>query len=737
MADLLLELFSEEIPARMQTRAAADLERLVNQQLLDAGFMPEGVKGFATPRRLALVVTGLPNAQPDRKEERKGPRVGAPEKAVEGFLKSAGLTSLDQCETREDKKGEFYVALIEEKGRPTAEVIAGFMPEVIAKFPWPKAMRWGDGELRWVRPLHAILCAFDGEIVEFEIDGVKASDRTWGHRFMAPEEIQVRNFEDYAAQLKRAKVVLDTEERKETIFGEAEQLCKAQGLELVEDEGLLNEVAGLAEWPVVMVGTFDEKFLTVPDEALTASMRGHQKYFSVRDPKTGRLANKFVYVANIEAPDGGAAMRTGYERVLTARLSDAWFLYQQDLKTPLAEHAKKLEKVTFFEGLGTVADKVERIAALARELAPAVGADPDMAEKAARLAKADLVTQMVYEFPELQGLMGAYYAEAEGQPAEIVNAIRDHYKPAGQNDDVPTEPVTVAVALADKLDTLTAFWAIGKKPTGSGDPFALRRAALGVIQLLINSSEQRYFFVILRDNLIRTFEQLEDESFEQEVAAIQVVPDWFADKEYVKSRLEEKHFHRVFENDKHAFALSIFVAEALVDFFHDRLKVYLRDKGHAHDHVDAVRFRADGSLEDDIVLIVSKLEALDAFLKTDDGANLTAAYKRAANILKAEEKKGDTDVSGDIDESKLIEPAEKQLFMVLNEVRDTANSACAEENFEKAMSELAKLRMPLDTFFEDVTVNSEDAALRNNRLALLSEIKTICEQVADLSRLEG
>jgi len=735
MADLLLELFSEEIPARMQTRAAADLERLVNQQLLDAGFMPEGVKGFATPRRLALVVTGLPNAQPDRKEERKGPRVGAPEKAVEGFLKSAGLDSLDQCETREDKKGEYYVALIEEKGRPTAEVIAGFMPEVIAKFPWPKSMRWGDGDLRWVRPLHAILCAFDGEIVEFEVDGVTASDRTWGHRFMAPDEIQVRNFEDYAAQLKRAKVVLDTEERKETILGEAEQLCKAQGLELVEDEGLLNEVAGLAEWPVVMVGTFDVKFLTVPDEALTASMRGHQKYFSVRDPKTGRLANKFVYVANIEAPDGGAAMRTGYERVLTARLSDAWFLYQQDLKTPLAEHAKKLEKVTFFEGLGTVADKSARITALAGALAKKVSAEEDTVRQAAWLAKADLVTQMVYEFPELQGLMGAYYAEAENQPTEIVEAIRDHYKPVGQNDTVPSSPTTVGVALADKLDTLVAFWTIGKKPTGSGDPFALRRAALGAISLILENQIRISLFHWLHvagEILLDFFTQ----NVTDKVAAdARAVEEMGYGKQDYSARLKALQSH----NPKASEFISALVSmeQELVDFFHDRLKVYLRDKGHAHDHVDAVRFRADGSLEDDIVLIVSKLEALDAFLKTDDGANLTAAYKRAANILKAEEKKGDTDVSGPIDENKLVEPAEKQLFMVLNEVRDTANSACAEEDFEKAMSELAKLRSPLDTFFEDVTVNSEDAALRNNRLALLSEIKTICEQVADLSRLEG
>ena len=765
MADLLLELFSEEIPARMQARAAADLEKLVNQALIDAGFMPEGAKGFATPRRLTLVVTGLPVAQPDRSEERKGPRVGAPEKALEGFLKSAGLTSVEQCEIREDKKGQYYVALIEEKGRPTADVIADMMPEIIRKFPWPKSMRWGDGDLRWVRPLHAILCAFDGEIVEFEIDGIEASDRTWGHRFMAPDEIQVRNFDDYAAALKRAKVMLDAEERRETILEEARGLCLAQGLELVEDEGLLNEVTGLAEWPVVMVGSFDEKFLTVPDEALTASMRGHQKYFSVRDPKTGRLANKFVYVANLQAPDGGAAMRNGYERVLTARLSDAWFLYKQDLNKPLAEHAKKLESVTFFEGLGTVADKVERIAALARELAPAVGANPDMAEKAARLCKADLVTQMVYEFPELQGLMGAYYiAEqelpntlenaiqykkapedaanrkreflgvyapgqtnnfSEAEVNSVIAAIRDHYKPAGQNDDVPTAPVTVAVALADKLDTLKLFWLIAEKPTGSKDPYALRRAALGIIQLILGSK--------LRLSLPRL-----------------AIPDpvlWHKAviwKERQVTVVENAQYRELLEilgaSETDAGIYKDPVAKMVSDllaFFHDRLKVYLRDKGHAHDHVDAVRFRADGSLEDDLVLITMKLSALEAFLKTDDGANLTAAYKRATNILKAEQKKDESAGQGDVNESKLAEPAEKQLHAALTTAEADVSAALEKEDFENAMVALAKLRAPLDTFFEDVTVNSDDAALRNNRLALLLAIKNTCEQVADLSRLEG
>ena len=426
MPELLLELFSEEIPARMQERAAADLERAVNKRLLDAGFMPEGVKAFATPRRLTLSVTGLPARQPDRREEKKGPRAGAPEKAVAGFLKSAGLTSLDQCESRSDKKGEYYVAVIDEKGRDTSEVIAGFLPEIIRGFSWPKSMRWGDGDLRWVRPLQSILCAFDGEVVDFDIDGLRSGDKTYGHRFMAPAEIRARNFEKYEAALRAAKVILDSHGRKELIAGEAKTLCQAQGLELVDDQGLLNEVAGLAEWPVVMIGSFDEKFLGIPDEVLTASMRGHQKYFSIKDPKTGRLANKFVYVANIEAPDGGAAMRDGYERVLTARLSDAWFLYQQDLKTPLEDRIKDLDRVTFFEGLGSVGDKARRVAALAKEIAPLAGANPQQAERAAMLAKADLVSGMVYEFPELQGLMGRYYAIENGEPG---GSRRRHSRP--------------------------------------------------------------------------------------------------------------------------------------------------------------------------------------------------------------------------------------------------------------------------------------------------------------------
>lgn len=695
MPDLILELFSEEIPARMQARAAADLERLVNERLIAAGFMPEGVKAFAGPRRLALVAAGLPGRQPDRKEEKKGPRVGAPEKAVEGFLKSAGLFSLDQCEVRGDKKGQFYVAVIEEKGRATAEVIAGFMPELIRAFPWPKSMRWGAGDLRWVRPLQSILCCFDGEVVAFEIDGVKSGDESRGHRFLAPQPFRARTFEKYEAGLRAGKVILDAPTRADLIEREAKTLCEAQGLELVEDKVLLAEVAGLSEWPVPMMGAFDEKFLAVPDEVLTASMRGHQKYFSVRDPKTGRLASKFIYVANIEAPDGGAAMRAGYERVLTARLSDAWYLYYQDLERPLADRVAELDRITFFEGLGTVGDKARRVAALAREIAPAVGADPDLAEKAALLAKADLVTAMVREFPELQGVMGRYYALAQGVDPAVADAIRDHYKPQGADDDVPTAPVSVAVALADKIDTLTAFWAVDKKPTGSGDPFALRRAALGVIRMLISSGQSLNPMNLVGWLLINYYD----------------IP------------VGDPQHHSIMSE--------------LLDFLHDRMKVYFKAQGYRHDHIAAALIGRGGELEETPYQIARKLEALSKFLKTDDGANLAAGYKRAANILKAEEKKGAIPGPDAVSKDRLQQPEEKSLFSALEAAEAKAKKAVTQEKFADAMAALASLRKPIDAFFDKVTVNADDPALRDNRLALLARFRAATAEVADLSKLEG
>jgi glycyl-tRNA synthetase beta chain len=675
--DLLLELFSEEIPARMQARAAADLERLIVGRLGEAGLKAEAAKSFATPRRLTLVLTGLPAAQEDRRETRKGPRVDAPEQAIAGFLRSAGLANVDEAEIVEDKKGRFYSAVVEQKGRTTPELVAEIVPDVAAKFPWPKSMRWGDGDFRWVRPLHRVLCTFDGEVVGFRIGEIESGELSEGHRFLAPDVFEARDFDAYATRLAAAKVVLDPEERREIIARGARELARAQGLELREDEGLLAEVAGLAEWPVPRIGSFHERFLSLPDEVLIASMRGHQKYFSVVDPATGRLAPKFVCVANIEPEDGGAAMMKGYERVLEARLSDGWFLYQQDRKTPLAEHAEGLADITFFEGLGTIADKVERMAALARQLAPALGADPDTAETAARLAKADLTTGMVGEFPELQGIMGRYYAVADGLDDAIADAVRDHYKPVGQGDDVPTAPVAVAVALADKLVTLTAFWSIGKKPTGSGDPFALRRMALGVIRIVLENG--------LR---LRLADHLGDDAAH---------------------------------------------AEDLLGFFHDRLAVHLRDNGYRHDHIRAVLMPE----ADDFLLVAARLSALRDFLGTEEGANLTAAYKRAGNILKAEAKKEGELPALDVRQDRLVQDEERALHAALEQARAFAAPALAAEDFAAAMSHLAGLRGALDRFFDAVTVNADDPDLRENRLALLQNIIATCDQVADFSALEG
>lgn len=729
MPDLLLELFSEEIPARMQGKAARDLERMMNERLLAAGFMPEGVKAFAGPRRLALIATGLPLRQPDRKEEKKGPRVGAPEKAIEGFLKSAGLSSLAQCEIVDDKKGPYYVAKIEEKGRETAEVLGETIPAIVKEFPWPKSMRWGEGELRWVRPLQSVLCCFNDEVVPFEIGGVKSGDATHGHRRFSSGPIHARNIDKYVPALTNAKVILDGEARADMIAADAKTLCEAQGLQLVEDKGLLAEVSGLAEWPVVMMGALDKKFLALPDEVLTASMRGHQKYFSVKDPKMGRLANKFVFVANIEAKDAGKSMRAGYERVLTARLSDAWYLYHQDLKTPLEDRIADLDRVTFFEGLGTIGDKARRIAALAREIAPAVGADPALAEKAARLAKADLTTGMVYEFPELQGLMGRYYALAQGVNAQVADAIRDHYLPKGADDDVPTAPVSVAVALADKIDTLTAFWAIGKKPTGSSDPFALRRAALGVISIILDAPILAYPG--------ESRDQAKTKEWIPAFAGISGGGLRFSLISLFRESLPVADVQRNSATAPFNGEPSPDVSADLLAFFHDRLKVYLKEKGHRYDAIDALLTKGDGSLEDDLVLIVMKLKALEAFLESDDGANLAASFKRAANILKAEEKKGKLPHGSALDEKLLQQAEEKALFAALKSAEEKAAKAVAAEKFADAMSALASMRASVDAFFDKVTVNADDAKLRANRLALLQRFIAATANVADLSKLEG
>ncbi|GFO82975.1 MAG: glycine--tRNA ligase beta subunit [Methyloceanibacter sp.] len=701
MAELLLEFFSEEIPARMQTRAQGDLARLLDEKLKAAGLDFEEIKTFATPRRLTAVVNGLPKRSPDVREERKGPRVGAPDKAVEGFLKAAGLGSLDEAEIREDKKGDFYVALIEKPGRDTADVIAEIVPEIVRTFPWPKAMRWGAGKLRWVRPLHSILCLLDGKVVAFGIDGIESGKVTRGHRFMAPNDFAVKDFADYQAKLKKAFVILDGDVRAATILDAARARASEHGLGLVEDAGLLAENAGLTEWPVPLMGSFDEDFLSVPPEVLATSMKAHQKCFSVT--KGDDLANRFVLVANLEAEDGGTAITQGNERVIAARLSDAKFFFDQDRKISLETWVPKLKEITFHEKLGSQYERVQRIWRLAKELAPIVGADAEDAERAGILCKADLVSDMVGEFPELQGVMGRYYALDQKERPAVANAIADHYKPAGPSDEVPTAPVSIALALADKLDTLVGFWAIDEKPTGSKDPYALRRAALGVIRIVLENN--------LRLPLI---DQLEIQSPKIDDSRKDMTA-----KAHKSELLGERRVRTA--------------SLELLSFFADRLKVYLRDQGARHDLVDAV-FALGG---DDLLMIVRRVEALGRFLDTDDGANLLAGTKRAANILRIEEKK-DKRAYDDAPDSKLLEaPEEKALARAVDEVEKAAAKAVADEDFEAAMAAMAKLRAPVDAFFDAVTVNADDPKLRENRLRLLNRIRSTTKTVADFSKIAG
>jgi glycyl-tRNA synthetase beta chain len=702
MPDLLLELLSEEIPARMQRQAAENLKKLVTDALVNGGLVYEGAKAFVTPRRLALSIHGLPAKQPDLKEEKKGPRVGAPDGAIQGFLKAAGLKSISEAKVQNDKKGDFYIAIAEKKGRATQEVIAELIPSVVRSFPWPKSMRWGSGQLIWVRPLHSIVCTFgpeteEPEVVQFDIDGIKSGNATRGHRVMSSGEISVKRLGDYAKKLEAARVVLDADRRKEIILADAKNIALAQGLELVEDEALLEEVAGLVEWPVVLLGEFEKEFLDIPAEVIRATIRINQKCFVLRDPKTGKLANKFILVSNLEAADGGEAIKGGNARVIRARLSDAKFFWDTDRKTKLEARLPKFEQITFHEKLGTQAARIERIAKLAKELAAVVKADPAKAEKAARLAKADLLTEVVGEFPEVQGLMGKYYAIAEGIDQEIAAACEDHYKPQGPNDRVPNAPVSVAVALADKIDTLAAFWVIDEKPTGSKDPYALRRAALGVIRIVL-------------DNKLRL--PLLAGAFRKALAAL---PKMSNPKD-VKD------------------APSISPEEDLLGFFGDRLKVYLRDAGARHDLVDAV-FALEG--QDDLVLIVRRVEALGKFLETEDGKNLLAGYKRAANILSIEEKKDKKTYSGEPDAGKLTAPEEKALAVAIKTAEAEVASALKNEDFEAAMRAMAKLRAPVDAFFDKVIVNADDKAVRENRLKLLNRIREATRSVADFSRIEG
>ncbi|WP_407159246.1 glycine--tRNA ligase subunit beta [Bradyrhizobium sp. STM 3557] len=701
MPDLLLELFSEEIPARMQARAAEDLRRMVTDKLVAEGLVYEGAKAFATPRRLALTVHGIPTRQADLKDERKGPRVGGPEAAIQGFLKATGLSSIEEATIQRDpKKGDFYVALIEKPGRATIDVLAEMLPVIIRTFPWPKSMRWGKrsekpGALNWVRPLHAITATFgleteEPDVVSFSVDGIEAGQTTYGHRFMSPAAISVRRFEDYEAKLLDAKVVLDPQRRKDSIVTDAKQLAFAQGYELVEDQALLDEVAGLVEWPVVLMGSFEEEFLKTPAEVIRATIRNNQKCFVVRDPKTGGLAPKFILTANIEASDGGKTIIAGNERVIRARLSDAKFFYETDLKTKLEERLPKFEQIVFHEKLGTQAERIKRIERLAAEIAPLVGADVEKTTRAAKLAKADLLTEVVGEFPEVQGLMGKYYALAQGEDASVAAACEDHYKPQGPNDRVPTDPVSVAVALADKLDTLVGFWAIDEKPTGSKDPYALRRAALGVIRLITDNA--------LRMSL----------------------------RQVAKSALTGLQGKGADDPDK--------LAADLLSFFADRLKVQLREQGARHDLVDAV-FSLGG--QDDLLMVVRRVEALGKFLDSDDGKNLLAGTKRANNILSIEEKRDKRSFDGTPDADLYTLDEEKALAKAIGEVKAEASAAVAKEDFAAAMRAMAKLRPAVDAFFDKVKVNDDDAKIRENRLKLLNEIRSATRAVADFSKIEG
>ena len=730
MPDLLLELFSEEIPARMQAQGAKDLERLVVGALSDRGLMFEGVRGFAGPRRLTLAISGLPPKQPDVSEEKKGPRINAPEKAIEGFLKSAGLT-LAQCEKRADPKGDFYVAVIRRKGRATSAVLAEILPEAIQKLPWPKSMRWGDGSFRWVRPLHSIVATFDGDVVPFDIAGVSSGNVTHGHRFLSQGPIAVRHFEDYEAKLRAAHVILDGAERRETILHEAKQKAFALGLEVIDDEGLANEVMGLAEWPVVLIGEIDAAFMDVPPEVLQTSMRTHQKYFALRDPKTGKLANRFAVVANMIAQDGGKAIVAGNERVLRARLSDAKFFWDQDKKHTLESRVADLKDIVFHAKLGTQLERVERIEDLAGEIAKIIGADVEKSKRAARLAKADLTTGVVGEFPELQGIAGRYYALNDGEPPEIADAIRDHYKPLGPSDQVPAAKVSVAVTLADKFDTLCGFFFVGEKPTGSGDPFALRRSALGAIRIVLSQQLRLDLRMMLVAFVYKFYgERWPREEIESAFGPPEVLTDLDVGDTILGQTLDQSNRRAREELKKNVIS-----SEAtFIDFVSDRLKVALREKGVRHDLVDAV---FGTGKERDLVRLVRRVEALQAFLKTDDGANLLVGYRRAANILKIEEKKDKREYREAPDTAALAQAEEKALQGALLSAQEAIAKLLAKEDFAGAMSEMAKLRAPVDRFFDKVTVNADDKTLRENRLKLLAQIVATAHQVADFSKVEG
>ncbi|MDO5368900.1 glycine--tRNA ligase subunit beta [Paracoccus sp. (in: a-proteobacteria)] len=761
MMDLLIELFSEEIPARMQPRAGEDLKRLITDGLVEAGLTYASAGAFSTPRRLTLAVEGLTAESKPVREERKGPRTDAPEKAIEGFLRSTGLT-LDQLERRAEKKGEVFFAVVEKPGRKAAEIVAEVLEATIRDFPWPKSMRWGSGSLRWVRPLHSIIALLSDEagaqVVPLIVDSIEAGDKTRGHRFMAPDAFRVTGFDDYAAKLRRAKVMLDPAEREAAIRQEAANLSFARGWEIVPDEGLMTELAGLVEWPVPLMGVIEDRFLDLSPEVLQTSMKEHQKFLSARNPKTGRIEG-YVTVANIETSDDGATILAGNQRVLAARLSDAAFFWENDLREARAgmqAWAEGLKAVTFHAKLGSQADRVERIAALAREIAPAVGADPDQAEKAAKVAKLDLRSAMVGEFPELQGTMGRYYAQAAGLPEAVADAARDHYSPLGPSDEVPSAPVSVAVALADKTDLLIGLWAVDELPTGSKDPFALRRSTLGLIRIVveggfrINLTEifaahvdrHRHYLTLLKEIISElefrqsVFLDAQSKGYENQKdrernglfisGAEKTTSDELV---LVKKGIEdvELQFDAHLESRRKAPA-------SLLAFLHDRLKVHLRDQGIRHDVIDAV-LAMPGS--DDLTLVVRRATALNAMLATEDGPNLLQGLKRAANILAQAEDKDGVEYSFGADPKFAETDEERALFAALDAAKPKIAAAMQAEDFPAAMSAIAALRAPIDAFFEAVQVNTDNPILRRNRLNLLNRIREAGRLIADFGRIEG
>ena len=701
MAELLLELLSEEIPARMQDRARTDLERLVAEGLKEAGLDHSAIESFSTPRRLGLSVAGLPQRQPDVRQERKGPRVGAPDKAIEGFLRAVGFDSIDQCERRDIRGAEFYFAVIEREGAPTAQALGGIVAAAIRALGWPRSMRWGSSSFQWVRPLHNILCVFDGRPLDGSLDlgggaALAFAGSTVGHRFLAPGEIAVASAGDYRAALDRACVMVDPAARRARIEAQAKEIAARLGYGLRHDPALLDEVTGLVEWPIAIAGAIDAAFMALPPEVLVTAMRSHQKYFALEDDG-GRMAPHFIAIANMAPADGGAAIAAGNERVLRARLADARFFWDQDRATPLAGRVGALDGIAFHARLGSIGDKVRRIERLAAELAPLVGADPDLAVRAARLAKADLTAGMVGEFPELQGTMGRYYALNDGEDAAVADAIAGHYAPQGPSEACPADPVCIAVALADRIDTLAAFWSIGETPTGSRDPFGLRRAALGIIRLILENSLRLPLAGLLRRAADRVREAAPAGDEPAEPAPEAAARDAFR-------------------------------------FVVDRLRVHLRDRGVRHDLVAAVFARGE---EDDLVRLLARAEALAALLESADGANLLTAWRRAANILRIEEKRDGRRFDGTPDRGRFAMAEEADLADALGAADSVLGQDGDDERLDRSLAALAALRGPMDRFFDAVKVNDDDPARRENRLLLLSGIRTVMDRVADFSRIEG